>query len=84
MLELRQKIYQAVYEGRQIKAKYKKRGNKFADKRHMHPLGIVIKGSMHYLICMMEEDPGVEVSLKILATSKISKSIPISFAKAGK
>ena len=56
-LELRQKIYQAVYEGRQIKTKYRKRGNKSADRRHMHPLGIVIKGSMHYLICMMEEDP---------------------------
>ena len=51
------KIYQAVYEGKQIKSKYRKRGNKSADKRHMHPLGIVIKGSMHYLICMMEEDP---------------------------
>ena len=44
------------YEGIQIKALYKKRGSKTSDKRHIHPLGIVIKGSMHYLICMMDED----------------------------
>ena len=56
-MEIRQKIYQAVYERTQIKALYKKRGKKTSDERHMHPLGIVIKGSMHYLICMMNEDP---------------------------
>ena len=56
-LEVRQKLYRAVYEGIQIKTLYKKRGNETADERHMHPLGIVIKGSMHYLICMMNEDP---------------------------
>ena len=55
-LEIRQKLYQAVYERIQIKALYKKRGSKTSDERHMHPLGIVIKGSMHYLICMMDED----------------------------
>lgn len=56
-LEIRQKLYQAVYEGTQIKALYRKRGNTISDERHMHPLGIVVKGSMHYLICMMNEDP---------------------------
>ena len=56
-MEIRQKIYQAVYERTQIKALYKKRGKKTSDERHIHPLGIVIKGSMHYLICMMNEDP---------------------------
>ncbi len=56
-LELRQKLYQAVYEGIQIKSLYRKRGNALAEERHIHPLGIVIKGSMHYLICMMDEDP---------------------------
>ena len=55
-MEIRQKLYQAVYERTQIKALYKKRGNKTSDERHVHPLGIVIKGSMHYLICMMDED----------------------------
>ena len=56
-LEIRQKLYRAVYESIQIKAFYRKRGSKTSDERHIHPLGIVIKGSMHYLICMMEEDP---------------------------
>ena len=56
-LDVRQKIYRAVYEGTQIKALYRKRGEKVADERHIHPLGIVLKGSMHYLICMMDEDP---------------------------
>ena len=55
-LEIRQKLYQAVYERIQIKALYKKRGSETSDERHIHPLGIVIKGSMHYLICMMDED----------------------------
>ncbi len=56
-MEIRQKLYRAVYESTQIKALYRKRGNKTSDARHIHPLGIVIKGSMHYLICMMNEDP---------------------------
>ena len=56
-LDVRQKIYRAVYEGIQIQALYRKRGEKVADERHIHPLGIVLKGSMHYLICMMDEDP---------------------------
>ena len=55
-VEIRQKLYRAVFEGTQIKGLYKNRGENFL-KRHIHPLGIVIKGSMHYLICMMEEDP---------------------------
>ena len=55
-LEIRQKLYRAVYESIQIKALYKKRGSETSDERHIHPLGIVIKGSMHYLICMMDED----------------------------
>ena len=55
-LEIRQKLYRAVYESIQIKALYKKRGSETSNERHIHPLGIVIKGSMHYLICMMDED----------------------------
>ena len=54
---VRQKLYRAIYEGTQIKGLYKNRGENIPKKRHIHPLGIVIKGSMHYLICMMEEDP---------------------------
>ena len=55
--EIRQDIYRAVFESLQIKALYRKRGEKHADPRHIHPLGIVVKGSITYLICMMDEDP---------------------------
>ena len=55
--ELRHKIYKAVFEGNQIEGFYRKRGNKVSDRRHIHPLGIVVKGSITYLICMMDEDP---------------------------
>ena len=51
------RLHEAVFESLQIKAIYKKRGNKFGEKRIIHPLGIVLKGSMNYLICMMDEDP---------------------------
>ena len=54
-MEIRQKLYQAVYERIQIKALYKKEAAKLL-MRDIYPLGIVIKGSMHYLICMMDED----------------------------
>ena len=54
--DLRHKIYKAVFDGRQIKGLYRKRGAKNADSRHVHPLGIVVKGSITYLICMMDED----------------------------
>ena len=54
--EIRQKIYRALYEGYQIKALYRKRGEKESDLRHIHPLGIVVKGSITYVISMMNED----------------------------
>ncbi len=54
--DIRQKIYRAIYEGFQIKALYRKRGEKKSDLRHIHPLGIVVKGSITYVISMMNED----------------------------
>ena len=54
--DIRQKIYQAIYEGYQVKALYRKRGEKESDLRHIHPLGIVVKGSITYVISMMDED----------------------------
>lgn len=53
---IRQKIYRAIYEGYQVKAFYRKRGEKKAYLRHIHPLGIVVKGSITYVISMMDED----------------------------
>lgn len=54
--EIRQKIYRAIYEGFQITAMYRKRGEKNSESRHVHPLGIVVKGSITYVISMMDED----------------------------
>ncbi len=53
---LEQTLYKAIFEGLQIKALYRKRGNTKSSPRHMHPLGLVMKGSINYLICMMDED----------------------------
>tara|TARA_B100000123_G_scaffold203517_1_gene153322 strand:- start:2615 stop:3613 length:999 start_codon:yes stop_codon:yes gene_type:complete len=49
-------LYKAAFEGKQIKAQYRKRGENKSSLRHIHPLGIVMKGSINYLICMMDED----------------------------
>jgi len=50
-------LYRAAFEGLQIKALYRKRGESQSALRHIHPLGLVMKGSINYLICMMDEDP---------------------------
>ena len=54
--DIRQKIYRAMYEGYQMKAFYRKRGEKRSDLRLIHPLGIVVKGSITYVISMMDDD----------------------------
>ena len=54
--EVEQALYEAAFEGKQIKAQYRKRGESESNLRHIHPLGIVMKGSINYLICMMDED----------------------------
>jgi len=54
--EVEQALYKAAFEGLQIKAMYRKRGEIKSDLRHIHPLGLVMKGNINYLICMMDED----------------------------
>ena len=54
--EVEQALYEAAFEGKQIMAQYRKRGESESNLRHIHPLGIVMKGSINYLICMMDED----------------------------
>ena len=51
-----QKLYRATFEGLQIKALYRKREDSYSKLRHIHPLGLVMKGSINYLICLMNED----------------------------
>ena len=54
--DVEQALYEAAFEGKQIMAQYRKRGESESNLRHIHPLGIVMKGSINYLICMMDED----------------------------
>lgn len=54
--DVEQALYEAAFEGLQIKALYRKRGESQSSLRHIHPLGLVMKGSINYLICMMDED----------------------------
>lgn len=50
-------IYDALLEGNQLKVNYKKRGASQAETRVVNPLGIVLQGTVHRLICTMAEDP---------------------------
>ena len=54
--EVEQALYKAAFEGRQIRALYRKRGESKSNLRKIHPLGLVMKGNINYLICMMDED----------------------------
>ena len=49
-------IYEALLKGHQLEVKYLKRGEVKADKRTINPLGIVLQGVVHRLICTMAED----------------------------
>ena len=50
-------IYEALLKGQQLEVKYLKRGEVKADNRTVNPLGIVLQGVVHRLICTMAEDP---------------------------
>ena len=50
-------IYEALLRGQQLEVRYLKRGEVRAEKRIVNPLGIVLQGVVHRLICTMDEDP---------------------------
>ena len=50
-------IYDALLHGHQLEAKYVKRLQKKADTRIVNPLGIVLRGEVHYLICSLDDKP---------------------------
>tara|TARA_A100001388_G_scaffold276249_1_gene263474 strand:+ start:2135 stop:3145 length:1011 start_codon:yes stop_codon:yes gene_type:complete len=50
-------IYDALLKGKQLSVKYLKRGEQDASERIVNPLGIVLQGVVHRLICTMAEDP---------------------------
>ena len=50
-------FYTALLEERKISAVYRKRGAKKGKQYDINPLGLVIKGTIFYLICTYAEDP---------------------------
>ena len=54
--DVEEALYRATFEGNQVKAFYRKRGERKSSLRLIHPMGLVMKGSTNYLICMMDED----------------------------
>mgnify|MGYP001177100688 FL=1 len=50
-------IYDALLKGHQLEVRYQKRGKEYPETRTVNPLGIVLQGVVHRLICTMAEDP---------------------------
>ena len=50
-------IYEGLLVGQQLKVKYQKRGANKPETRTVNPLGLVLHGVVHRLICTMAEDP---------------------------
>ena len=58
-------IYEALLRGNQIEGYYQKRGQSQPDKRTINPLGIVLQGVVHRLICTMDDSPDIPRHLPI-------------------
>ena len=54
--EVEVQIYDALLKRRQLNVMYKNRGVQRPKERVINPLGLVIRGQIHYLICSMDED----------------------------
>jgi len=77
-------IYEALLRGYQIEGYYQKRGQKQPEKRIINPLGIVLQGVVHRLICTMDDSPEVPRHLPIHRFKKakltmIKSKKPINF-----
>ena len=58
-------IYDALLHEKQLIVKYLKRGKQTAEERIVNPLGIVLQGVVHRLVCTMDEDPDAPRHLPI-------------------
>ena len=54
--EVQSNIYDALLNGEQLDVQYLKANSKLAQKRIVNPLGIVLMGIVHRLICTMDPD----------------------------
>ncbi len=73
-------IYEALLRGNQIEGYYQKRGQSQPDKRTINPLGIVLQGVVHRLICTMDDSPDIPRHLPI-HRFKEAKLIPTKVKK---
>ena len=65
-------IYDALLHGKQLTVEYQKRGSKVPEQRTVNPLGIVLQGVVHRVICTMDEDSEVPRHLPIHRFKKAS------------
>ncbi len=63
--EVEAEIYDALFNGNQLTVKYLKRGKEKPEERIVNPLGIVLQGVVHRLICTMEDSPEIPRHLPI-------------------
>lgn len=63
--EAESEIYEALLRGYQFEGSYLKRGEAFPKKRLINPLGIVLQGVVHRLICTMDDSPEMPRHLPI-------------------
>ncbi len=49
-------IYDALLKGNQLEVLYLKRGEKKVQKRLVNPLGIIVQGVVHRLVCTLDDD----------------------------
>ena len=63
--EAESEIYEALLRGYKIEGSYLKRGETNPEKRLINPLGIVLQGVVHRLICTMDDSPDLPRHLPI-------------------
>ena len=55
--EVESEIYNGLFYGKQLEVNYQKKSSIAAEERLVNPLGIVLHGVVHRLICTMDLDP---------------------------
>ena len=70
--EAESEIYEALLRGHQIEGYYQKRGQTESEKRIINPLGLVLQGVVHRLICTMDDSPETPRHLPIHRFKKAS------------
>ena len=85
--EAESQIYEALLQGYQLDVDYLKRGHQKPEKRRVNPLGIVLQGVVHRLICTMDGNeqprhlPIHRFKKAKIVTERIKKSIQFDIDK---